>query len=77
MRDGSVCVLPRKYWLAQAVYVWETEKGELHSSQQKSPPPDSLVTFKGRCPAAATLPLPLLLLLPRGVAVRVPPSRLP
>jgi hypothetical protein len=57
VRDGrqhlDMCVLPRKYCLAQAVYVWETEKGELHSSQQKSPPPDSLVTFKGRCPAAA------------------------
>lgn len=72
VRDGrqdlGVCVLPRKYCLAQAVYVWETEKGKIHSSQQKSPPPDSLVTFKGRCPAAATL----LLLLPRGVAAESP-----
>lgn len=51
VRDGSEGVLPRKCCLVQAVYVWETEKDELHSSQQKSPPPDSLVTFKGRCPA--------------------------
>lgn len=72
VRDGrqhlDMCVLPRKYCLAQAVYVWETEKGELHSSQQKSPPPDSLVTFQ-RSVSCCCL---TLLLLPRGVAAESP-----
>ena len=74
--EGSVCYRENIVWCRRCMSEKQRKARPQDStvSQQKSPPPDSLVAFKGRCPAAVSLHL----LLPRGVsAVRVPPSRLP
>jgi hypothetical protein len=79
VRDGgSVCYRENIVWCRRCMSEEQRKANPQDStvSQQKSPPPDSLVAFKGRCPAAAAASLHLL--LPRGVsAVKVPPSRLP